>query len=36
MGWSEQFTDVAFDKGQPEGDIESSRILGHASGQLLA
>ncbi len=36
MGRTEQFTEVAFDADQPEGQIVSATISGHTNGQLLA
>ena len=36
MGRTEQFTEVAFDTDQPEGQIVLARIIGQAQGKLLA
>jgi threonylcarbamoyladenosine tRNA methylthiotransferase MtaB len=36
LGRTEQFTEVAFDTGQPEGHIVLARIIGQAQGKLLA
>jgi hypothetical protein len=36
LGRTEQFTEVAFDTDQPEGQIVLARIIGQAQGKLLA
>ncbi len=36
MGRTEQFTEVDFDRDQPEGNIVTARITGHAAGRLRA
>ena len=36
MGRTAQFAEVAFSSDQPEGQIVSAHITGHANGQLIA